>query len=300
MKTGSCSDQRQARPERVDLVLLVELHHLLVVALLVVLVLLLELLDLRRELLQRLHRLELLERQRDQQRAHRDRQRDDRHAPARPDGVVEEHDHRSKTSISGWKMFAKTKVMAERAGRARRGRAAEEALRLDGVDSRRGSTGCSAAGATPPAPSRAVCRTRGSPARRSASRSARTCSGAGSAGEIEPLVDARSGPSRSAAQRAHRARPRRRSALREQLGERARGRPRGPRARRARARPGARRRRRRGRPAAPAASASNASRSEALDEVALDGAADLARDATGRGAGAPRRARVVVRPRGNA
>ena len=41
--------QRQAGGERVDLVLLVELHHLLLVTLLVVLVLLLELLDLRRE-----------------------------------------------------------------------------------------------------------------------------------------------------------------------------------------------------------------------------------------------------------
>ena len=61
---------REARGERVHLVLPVEAHHLLVEALLVVLVLLLELLDLRLQPGHRLHRLELLERQRQQREPH--------------------------------------------------------------------------------------------------------------------------------------------------------------------------------------------------------------------------------------
>ena len=87
-------DQGQARGERVDLVLLVELHDLLLLALLVFLVLVLDLLQLRRHPLKLLHRVKLLHCQRKQQRAHRDRQQDDRPAPRHPDAVVEELQHR--------------------------------------------------------------------------------------------------------------------------------------------------------------------------------------------------------------
>ena len=64
-------DQRQARRGRVDVVLLVELHHLLVQLLPVALVLPLDLLHLRRVLLQRLHRVDLPDRQRHEQRSGR-------------------------------------------------------------------------------------------------------------------------------------------------------------------------------------------------------------------------------------
>src|SRR4051794_10728441 len=74
----------------------------------------------------------------------------------------------SKTSIRGWKMLARTSMFRTRRPAGRRP-----------GHSPRGSTGCSAAAARPPAPSRAVCRTAGSPVRHSASRWARTCSGAG-------------------------------------------------------------------------------------------------------------------------
>ena len=57
-------DHRQARGRRVDVVLPVELHHLLVLLLLVALVLLLDLLHLRRVTLHRLHRVDLPHRQR--------------------------------------------------------------------------------------------------------------------------------------------------------------------------------------------------------------------------------------------
>jgi hypothetical protein len=88
-------DQGQARGERIDVVLLVELHHLLVQALLVVLVLRLQFLDVGRQALKRLHRLELLQGQRQQRRAHHDRQADDRQAPAAAhDVVVDEHQDR--------------------------------------------------------------------------------------------------------------------------------------------------------------------------------------------------------------
>ena len=58
--------QREARGERIDLVLPVEAHHLLVEALSVVLVLLLQALDLRLHLREPLHAVELLEGQRQQ------------------------------------------------------------------------------------------------------------------------------------------------------------------------------------------------------------------------------------------
>src|SRR5919202_179304 len=90
---GHLQHQRQAGCERVDLVLLVELHRLLLETLLVVLVLGLQLLELQRDPLHRLHRADLLERQRDEGRADDDRQEDDREAPAEADVVVEEQHH---------------------------------------------------------------------------------------------------------------------------------------------------------------------------------------------------------------
>ncbi len=77
-----------------DVVLLVELHHLLLLALLVVLVLGLDRLHLRRQLLHALHRAELLDGQREQDRAHAHRQQHDRPAPGHPDAVVEERQDR--------------------------------------------------------------------------------------------------------------------------------------------------------------------------------------------------------------
>src|SRR3954447_14122674 len=74
--------QRQAGPERVDLLPLVEGHDLLVHALPVALVALLDLLDLRLELLEPLHRLHALERERQDHDPDREREQDDRPAPA--------------------------------------------------------------------------------------------------------------------------------------------------------------------------------------------------------------------------
>jgi hypothetical protein len=71
---------------------LVELHDLLLLALLVLLVLLLNLLHLRGETLHPHHRLDLTEGQRDQHRAHGDRQQHDRPAPRDPAAVEELQD----------------------------------------------------------------------------------------------------------------------------------------------------------------------------------------------------------------
>src|SRR3979490_3450544 len=87
-------DEREAGPERVDLVLLVELHQLLLLALLVLLVLRLDRLHLGLQTLESLHRVELLERQRNQKRADHDREEDDRPSPRNSDGVVEELQYR--------------------------------------------------------------------------------------------------------------------------------------------------------------------------------------------------------------
>ena len=113
MKTGSCSTSGQAGGERVDLVLLVELHHLLVLALLVVLVLLLDLLDLRRELLQRpASSWNCLIVSGSISVADDDRQRDDRRRPSRSRPMSWKNRRTcSKTSMSGWKMFARTNGM---------------------------------------------------------------------------------------------------------------------------------------------------------------------------------------------
>ena len=83
-------EQREARGQRVDLVLLVEAHDLLLLALLVLLVALLDPLHLRRQPLERLHRADLLEGQRQDREPYHDRQADDRHPPSEPQLVVEE------------------------------------------------------------------------------------------------------------------------------------------------------------------------------------------------------------------
>ena len=80
-------DERQAAGERVDVVLLVELHQLFVLLLLVVLVLRLELLDLRLDALHRDHRSRLLRGQRQQHRHDGAGQQDDRDAQVGDDGV---------------------------------------------------------------------------------------------------------------------------------------------------------------------------------------------------------------------
>ena len=87
-------NQRNAGGERVDLVLLVERDHLPLLALLVVLVALLDRLDLRRIRLQRAHRADLGDRKRQDHEPRRERERDDRKAPAQADVVVEEGDDR--------------------------------------------------------------------------------------------------------------------------------------------------------------------------------------------------------------
>jgi hypothetical protein len=87
-------DKREAGAEWIDLVLLVELHHLLLLALLVVLVLGLDRLQLRLHPLHLLHRVELLDGQRHEDRAHDDREQDDREAPGDPHVVVEELEDR--------------------------------------------------------------------------------------------------------------------------------------------------------------------------------------------------------------
>ncbi len=78
--------------QRVDLVLLVELHHLFVELGAVVLVLRLELLDLRLRPLHRHHRLGLLGREREHHQHHEDREQDDRDPEVRDDAVEERQD----------------------------------------------------------------------------------------------------------------------------------------------------------------------------------------------------------------
>ena len=87
--------QRQARRERVDFVLAVEVHDLLLLALFVVLVLLFQRLDMRGQALHLLHGLQLPERQRNQQRPDDHRQTHDRQSPtAAHQVVVDEHHDR--------------------------------------------------------------------------------------------------------------------------------------------------------------------------------------------------------------
>src|SRR5207248_2545143 len=87
-------DEGQTGPERVDLVLLVELHQLLLLALLVLLVLSLDRLQLGLQPLEALHRVELLERERHEQRPDDDREQHDRPAPRDANRVVEELQYR--------------------------------------------------------------------------------------------------------------------------------------------------------------------------------------------------------------
>ena len=82
-------DDRQARGGRVDLVLAVELHQLLVLPLLVVLPLLLERLHLGRVRLQVLHRVDLLDGDRHEEDAHEHGEDDDRPRPGEPDRLVQ-------------------------------------------------------------------------------------------------------------------------------------------------------------------------------------------------------------------
>ena len=81
--------ERQATPERVDLVLLVELHQLFVELLLVVLVLRLQLLHLGLRPLHGDHRLRLLGGEREEDQPHHDGEHDDREAGVRDDSVEE-------------------------------------------------------------------------------------------------------------------------------------------------------------------------------------------------------------------
>ncbi len=85
--------QRQAGRQRVDFVLLIELHQLLLLALFVFLVLFFERVYLRREPLHLLHRLQLAIGQRDQDGPDQDRQADDRQAPAAAHNVVVDEHH---------------------------------------------------------------------------------------------------------------------------------------------------------------------------------------------------------------
>ena len=93
-------EKGQTPAERVDLVLLVELHHLFVELLAVVLVLRLELLDLGLHPLHGDHRLRLLRGEREQHEPHRDREQDDRDTRVRDDGVEEREDRAQ--ALRGW------------------------------------------------------------------------------------------------------------------------------------------------------------------------------------------------------
>ena len=109
MNTGSCATSGRQEPERIDVVLLVELHHLLLLALLVLLVLGLDRLHLRRQLLHPLHRAELFDRQREQTaRTHTVSSTIDQ-PHGTPTLLWKNVRTDSKTSISGWKMLAATK-----------------------------------------------------------------------------------------------------------------------------------------------------------------------------------------------
>ena len=174
-------EQRHAGGERVDLVLLVERHHLPLLALAVVLVLLLDLLDLRLVRLQRAHRADLLQRQRQDRQPGDDRQQDDRDPPADPDVVVEEGedrvgdvDQRLEDALDAGDGEHQAVASVVRGSPGSKQRA-----RLDGVVAAVAER--VAAREAPGGQDRAAddARARGSPARRRPSRWARTCSGAG-------------------------------------------------------------------------------------------------------------------------
>ena len=205
MKTGSCSSEREAGAQGIDLVLLVELHHLLVLALLVVLVLRLQRLDLRRERLQALHRLELLERQREQRRADHDRQRDDRDAPRQADVSWKNVEDRLEDIDQRLEDVREDGHGSADASRARR--RAEQALRLDGIEA---AVAPRVAAQQPPrrrGRARAVCRTAGSPARRRPSSVGSYLQRARKQRRDDALVDAAIGATATPARAAHDAAP---------------------------------------------------------------------------------------------
>src|SRR5665811_1613892 len=82
MPVRHLQNKGETRPERTNLILLVELHHLLIQGLFIALVLLLELLDLRLQLLHGPHALELPDRQWNKEDPHDNGQDDNRPSPA--------------------------------------------------------------------------------------------------------------------------------------------------------------------------------------------------------------------------
>src|SRR5918996_1860019 len=88
---GHLKEEREAPAQRVDLVLLVQLHDLFVELLPVPLVLLLQRLDLGLDLLHLVHRSGLLQREGDQDDPNGQREKDDGH-PVGRDGIVEERE----------------------------------------------------------------------------------------------------------------------------------------------------------------------------------------------------------------
>ncbi len=96
--------EREATRKRVDLVLLVELHHFFVELGAVVLVLRLELLDLRLRPLHVHHRLGLLGGEREEREHHHDREHDDGDAEVR-DQAVEEREDRPEEVVDGIEEF---------------------------------------------------------------------------------------------------------------------------------------------------------------------------------------------------
>ena len=117
--------ERQARRERIDPMLLVELHRLLLELAAVALVLLLQLLELGLDGLHGLRRGELLPGEREQHQPHDDREADDREAP-RPVGT---EPPRSQSTVDGDEdpvqqldeLLENGKVIHGRSGQCRRG-----------------------------------------------------------------------------------------------------------------------------------------------------------------------------------
>ena len=116
--------------------------------------------------------MELLERQRDQSSAHDDRQQHDRPAPRPADHAVEELQDRLEDVDQRLE-----DVRGDEHGSGARGRRSglEQPLILDGIEALRGSTDCIAATASRPGSARGVCRISRSPARRTPSTTGSTC-----------------------------------------------------------------------------------------------------------------------------
>ena len=165
-------EERQARGGRVDVVLPVELHHLLVQLLAVALVLPLDLLHLRRVPLERLHRVDLPHRQRHEQDPHDDRGADDRPGPRQADVVVEPLEHPAHGVLE----------RLEDAGDAE-----DEPRASRVVHPAAATTGCSGAAASPPSPSP-------SRARACAARRSRTASSTGGTCRCPPATSSAERP----------------------------------------------------------------------------------------------------------